>query len=687
MNNEPRYTKKSAFFDGIISFLWFFLSIIFCEIIIRITGEAAFFSKELMLTALFSLSAAVFFCAVQRFLPPLAAKIFTAISIGFIYAVYAFQLIYFTMMNRYCSIYSIFKGGDALEFGNEIGQAMKSRLPYLLLLLIPLALFLTFGLRLKIKKSVRSGLICLPLVLVFHFASVGCIFLYGKDYFSPYDFYFGTANSVQSVNTFGVYTAMRLDIKSILKDGDSENSASPYSEGGMYSPSGESEEVSGGTAQASAAEVSPAPVQGHDGITQRYEYRYTFNQDENCFDIDFDSLINSETNEKAKSLHQYFSGISPTKKNDHTGIFSGYNLISITAESFSPYAVSETYTPTLYKMVNEGIKFNNFYCSTWEVSTSDGEYVNFLSLVPKKGVWSLLKSAKNALPFALGNQFMGKGYITNAYHNHTYNYYSRQESHPNLGYTYKGVGNGLNIKKTWPESDLEMIDVTTGEYINAAPFHTYYMTVSGHFEHTWSGSSIASKNRSLVNDLALPESCKAYLAANIELDRAMDLLLKRLEDAGIADKTVISISPDHPPYALTNGEVSAFLGHPVDTEFEIDKSTWILYKKGMAPLSVDRPCSNYDILPTLSNLFSLPYDSRMMMGTDVFSSAPALVMLPNRSWITDKAKFNATKNKTESLSGSAIDEAYIKNMHKIVADKFAFSAKVLETGYYRYLVK
>ena len=78
-----------------------------------------------------------------------------------------------------------------------------------------------------------------------------------------------------------------------------------------------------------------------------------------------------------------------------------------------------------------------------------------------------------------------------AYHNHTYTYYGRHISHPNLGYVYKGLGNGLDVKESWPESDLEMIEKTVPEYMNSQPFHTYYMTVSGHMQYSFTGNYIA----------------------------------------------------------------------------------------------------------------------------------------------------------------------------------------------------
>jgi len=168
-------------------------------------------------------------------------------------------------------------------------------------------------------------------------------------------------------------------------------------------------------------------------------------------------------------MHKYFESVQPTAKNKYTGIYKGYNLILITAESFSPYAVRKDVTPTLYKMVHEGFNFTNFYNPLWGVSTSDGEYVALTSLIPKSGVWSFEKSGSIYLPFVMGNQLKKLDYKTVAYHNHFYTYYSRDISHPNMGYDYKAVGHGLKMKRVWPESDLEMLEKTIPEYINNQP--------------------------------------------------------------------------------------------------------------------------------------------------------------------------------------------------------------------------
>ena len=291
----------------------------------------------------------------------------------------------------------------------------------------------------------------------------------------------------------------------------------------------------------------------------------------NVMDIDFDKLISEETDEEIIKMHKYFRDVQPTPMNDYTGKFQGYNLIMITAEGFSPYAIHQEATPTLYKMVHEGYHFTNFYNPIWEVSTSDGEYVACTGLIPKSGVWSFYESGSNKMPFVMGNQLKKLGYKTIAYHNHTYNYYKRHVSHPNMGYEYKGVGNGLKVKKVWPASDLEMLENTIPEYIDEHPFHAYYMTVSGHLRYTFTGNSMAAKNREVVKDLPYSENAKAYIATQVELDRAMRHLLDQLEKAGIADRTLIAISADHYPYGLAEHEINELAGHEVEKNFELYK--------------------------------------------------------------------------------------------------------------------
>lgn len=400
--------------------------------------------------------------------------------------------------------------------------------------------------------------------------------------------------------------------------------------------------------------------------------------------LDFKALADNEEDETLRNMHIYFGAQTPTKENDKTGIFEGKNLIFITAEAFSDFAVDPVYTPTLYKLQKEGFEFTNFYNPVWGTSTLDGEYVNLQGLVPKPGVWSMRESADNYLPFTFGNQFKNLGYLSNAYHNHSVYYYDRDLSHPNLGYDFKGQGREYSFTETWPESDLEMIDKTTEDFLvrdengEIKPFNVYYLTVSGHLLYTFNDNYMSWKNAELVEDMPLSDSCKAYMAAQIELDRAIELLIERLDEAGVLEDTVIALAGDHYPYGLTSDEISEFRGHEVDEEYELYESTFLLWNSETKHKKVDKVCSNMDILPTLSNMFGLEYDSRLLMGKDIFSDSEGFVVFKDKDWISDKGT-------RRELSDQ--DLAYVSQQDKKAADMFNYSTLILDKDYYRKILE
>ena len=229
-------------------------------------------------------------------------------------------------------------------------------------------------------------------------------------------------------------------------------------------------------------------------------------------------------------MHEYFKNVDASKYNEYTGMFEGKNLIVIVAEAFHTMAINKDLTPTLYKLYNEGFQFTNFYTPVYYVSTSDGEYVSLTSLLPKEGTWSMSESNNVYFPYVYGNLFSKYGYNARAYHDGVYTYYNRNKSLPNMGYKYKACYGGLNINcGVWPQSDVEMMEKSIPEYINDNKFVTYYMTVSGHLRYTYIGNSMSTKNKKYVIDLPYSEAIQAYLAAQIELDKALELLLKELE--------------------------------------------------------------------------------------------------------------------------------------------------------------
>ena len=591
-----------------------------------------------------SLSAGCLLVLLSLFFPARARRAAGAVLLILTAFLYCAVTVYTGIFGVLPSLYSVTGAGQVLQFWRETLSCARRLLPWLALYFVPCAVWL-FG----SAPNRRGGLARVPAALaaclLFYGAELGLIACADEGAYSPRSLYFKQFVPMRSARMFGVLTTLELDARRLLIGGEEELSL-PQEE---------------------------LPVE---------ETQY----EPNTMDFDFSALAEAESDGGLKTLHRYFAAQKPTFQNEYTGLFKGKNLVLVTAEGWSPYAVSEELTPTLYKMLHGGFVFENYYNPIWGVSTTDGEYAACVGLLPKAGVWSFFQSGSNLLPFCMGNQLSSLGYTALAYHNHLFDYYRRDVSHPNMGYVYKGYGNGLNVTYTWPESDLEMIELTADEYIGKEPFVAYYMTVSGHLNYTFEGNSMAARHRDVVESLPYSDNAKAYIACNYELELAMTELLARLEAAGISEDTVFCITPDHYPYGLAKETLDELAGHPVEETFELYKSCLVLWSPSMEkPVPVQKPCAPVDILPTLSNLFGLPYDSRLLMGRDILSSSPGLVVFNSRSYITDQGRYDADRDVFLPAGGTKVSDGYAASISQQVDAKFTVSARILETDYYRAL--
>lgn len=666
--------------------LYIIISIMYLEIIFHVLIYRSM-NVKIIYPILFALPFGLLINFIIGLFPPKVNKALLWIAMAAITLVFCIQLIYFSIFKVFFSFQSVGLAGDAFtNFKKEIFVALKANMGGLILLFLPLLLLgLLVNRQIEVpKRGLKEQLGVLSTVFISHAIAVIALMAFGRGDYTPYDLYYQSKVPDLCGKQLGVITMTRLDVDKLLFDQeeDLELAVVPNQTPNKVSASTQ-------TASGSKKNTDSKNSDNKNSVSASVKQKPTPTPvavEPNVMDIDFTALADQESNKTIKKLHQYFASVTPTNKNKYTGMFKGYNLILITAEGFSPYAINKEKTPTLYKLVREGFVFNNFYTALWQTSTSDGEYVALTGLIPT-GTRSMYKGRKNLWPFALGRQFDALGVASKAYHNHTYTYYQRDQTHPNLGYDYKGLGNGLKLKtKCWPESDLEMMQATVDDYIKEDQFHAYYMTVSGHMNYTFMGNSMSSKNRNLVKDLPYSSDAKAYIACQLELDRALEYLIQRLTEAGVADRTVIALSADHYPYGWEKEKLDEIAGHKIDPDFEIYRNNFILWNPGMKENDIiDKPCSSMDILPTLSNLFGITYDSRLLMGQDILSDAEPLVFLSNRSFITDKVMYNSENGRVTNLTKKPVSDDYIKNMNNIVKNKFTVSKSILENDYYRYV--
>jgi len=435
---------------------------------------------------------------------------------GLVTLLYLTQFLYNRIFSTLYFVQSLKGAGKAASFADILFGKIRDNAGWILLFLLPLVLLLVFQ-RILLREVKYARRIPLILLAVFLVTGTGTTFAVLTDRdgaLSPRYLFLNSFVQEKSLSDFGLIATMNLDLKyNVLNLKSEDETDINVDQIKIIDKADASGTAADGTAAAETTIGETTPAAGETGNAEAASPTPSLTPTPyapNIMDINFPA---DETDGTLQEMNEYFSSRKPTLTNEYTGMFKGKNLILITAEGFSKYVIDPERTPTLYKLATEGFVFNNFYTPIWGVSTSDGEYVATTGLIPKAGVWSYTKIADNLMPFAFGNQFKNLGYVTKAYHDHTYTYYNRDQSYPTMGYDYKGVGNGLNVKVTWPESDLEMMQLTVPEYVNDAPFHVYYMSVSGHLEYNFSGNYIALKNKDLVKDLPYSSHVQAYLPA------------------------------------------------------------------------------------------------------------------------------------------------------------------------------
>lgn len=585
--------------------------------------------------------------------------IYSFIMIFFV-AFFIAQVIYYQLYESLISFLSLTNGGQVFGFTGEIIRVALSKALTICLMIIPMVILLILLFRKKSKEVYdyitfkKKGIVLGTFLFIFGITLLFINTINTKPMYSNKNLYYNVHSPLLTAKNMGMLTSFRLDLQRFVF--------------GFEDKISEEELIK---------EEKP--------IIEEKKIEY------NQLDIDFDKLISTTSNNSIKSIHNYVSKETPSKKNEYTGMFKGKNLIVFVAEAFSNIAINKDITPNLYKLYNEGFQFDNFYTPIFPVSTADGEYITDTSLIPKEGVWSIKAMNGNYMPYSYANVFEQLGYSSNAYHDHNYNYYDRDKYIKTMGYnSYKACKKGLKIKCTiWPESDNEMIKATTNDYINNEHFLAYYMTVSGHLNYTKTGNSMVNRNWSAVKNLPYSEKAKGYLGAQREFDKAIGELLKRLEAAGKLEDTVIVISGDHYPYGLNLNQINELSDYKRDNNFEKHHSIALIWSGSMKkPIKVDKISSSLDLLPTVLNLFGIDYDSRLLMGRDLLSDSDPLVIFSNRSFITDKGKYNSVNKKFYPVYGLDEDfnqEEYIKKINSIIYNKYKYSRLILETNYYKSL--
>ena len=100
---------------------------------------------------------------------------------------------------------------------------------------------------------------------------------------------------------------------------------------------------------------------------------------------------------------------------------------------------------------------------------------------------------------------------------------------------------------------------------------------------------------------------------------------------------------------------------------------------------IDKVCSSIDILPTVSNLLGLEYDSRLIIGQDILSDSEGLVMFADRSFMTDTFSYRSSGGEVLCTGEDEISEEILSEWKRFVANKFTAADGITEYNFYQYV--
>ena len=632
-------------------FLCIFISLTFIELLFKGISFHTIFDFELLRIILFTLTFSLVSSFIFTLFKPLVAKILSCLIVLVMGLYTLLQLNFKNFMGNFMSLSMLGGGGDADRISNEVSTFISSiRLEYYLCFLPLIILIVLFIWKKKWfnyeKPTWKNSLIVIGTIIVVHIISLLTLNVTPDNQLKDNKelYRFPTLIDI-SLKEFGTTRFIIRDLFYFI----------------------------GGSEANNIIDITPPPV-------EEEPTDYTRHIDDSAWQ----KLIDNEDDKVIKNLHQYYMSQSITDKNEYTGIFKDKNLVLIMVEALDLAAIDPELTPTLYRLTKEGWYFDNYYAPKFSCTTGESEFIALTSIIPSNSVCTPFTYVNNNYSSSIFNLFNHAGYTSTSYHGWSDNYYPRTKLHKNMGSTfYNSDKLGFSTNGGWT-SDLELMKKIYPMFSEDDKFFSFVITVSMHFSYEFDDAT-TRKNWNQVKNLDTDITMKRYLAKAIEFDQSLEYLISSLEKDNKLDDTVIVLFGDHHPYNLDFDYLAE--RSPIDRYEGLneDRMPFVIYNNTVDAQVISKTASTFDILPTLANLFDLNYDPRYYIGKDIFSDEETIALFPTGSWVTDKAIYIASKNDYE-LKDNQVNEDYIKNINKILSNKFTASDNTLKKDYFKYSI-
>ncbi len=402
-----------------------------------------------------------------------------------------------------------------------------------------------------------------------------------------------------------------------------------------------------------------------------------------------------KVDEYVKTNEDLFSK-KPTS-NKMTGYFKDKNVIAIMLESIDDWMISPETTPTIYRLMNQGINFENHIASPFGGGyTFNSEFAFNTGYYTPKSSSSASIYGYNHFPYTLPNLFREKGYSANQFHYNKMEFYNRATMHKAFGYE-----NYISFMDYMKEAEAELDSNTMlledeavyKKMVENEKFFDFIITYSAHLPYNADDKIEAAKLKypelvdktsvaefkammqridaqsveidySLYDDAKWESLTREYNNARLlakDTDEFIRLLIEKLERDGLMDDTVLVVFADHYTYGYSDETIVKGLSL-LEGERFIEETPFFIYHKGSPKMKVTKVSSTKDILPTMINLFGLDWFGGYI-GDDIFDdNNKGFAYFSNMTWYDGKIYRDDTLVVTEE------NREYIEEIDKKMMD-------------------
>ena len=390
-------------------------------------------------------------------------------------------------------------------------------------------------------------------------------------------------------------------------------------------------------------------------------------------------------------INAYFADRTVGGDNEMTGLLEGKNVVLVLMESMDDWMIGE-YTPTLERLMSEGISFTHFYTPGYGgIRTFNSEFcVNTGSFLSSQGGYAF-DYITNTYRQSLASLLTQEGYSAKTFHYNDPSFYSRGVFSPAMGYSeYVCYGDYIGAD----EEDLLYDDqllfdnpgLNTEFFREGQPTLNFIITRSAHLSYKYNEvlSYWALKKYPEFRGLTGNEETDcAYLKAKL-VDDLFARLLQELEDKGQMENTVIIGFTDHYTYGYKD-EASLFALSGVDDALLLEKTPCFIWSADLQPMEVDKTLNTSDLLPTMLNLLGVdsPYD---YIGRDAFDPTyEGCALFSDGSWISGDIAYDAGTKRVLSITGGEAEASSetLDAMAQKVQQFVRINNLILDTDYYK----